>query len=155
MSSQQGDPLRVPSVIEFVDAPYSAAFLRFVHCLMFFATSAIHAGDAVAPSDEASTVKQNSPAAGTGAAGTNYMRDAGYDTGTSTQGYMATQKPFSTGEGYMTAPAGDGSGYGDQNPGSGHNTGIGATGAGTGDTGYRHGAGELATVLGNPVSTGL
>lgn len=88
------------------------------------------------------TDRKNSPAAGAGAGGTNFMQDASYDSGTAVQGYMSTQQNLNTGEGYMSAPAGDGPGYGVRNEGSSHNTGYGASGAGTGTSGYHQGQGK-------------
>ncbi|DBA96825.1 hypothetical protein WJX82_007338 [Trebouxia sp. C0006] len=85
--------------------------------------------------------KRNSPAAGTGAGGTNYSHGSGYDTGDSVKGYMGTRDVVSSGQGYMTTPMGAGPGFGVNNEGSGHNTGIGVSGAGTGTSGYHHGTG--------------
>lgn len=87
------------------------------------------------------TDHHTSPAAGAGAGGTNYVQDASYDSGPAVQGYMSTQQPLSTGEGYLSAPAGNGPGYGVQDENSSHNTGYGATGAGTGTSGYKQGKG--------------
>lgn len=95
-----------------------------------------------------STDRGNIPAAGAGAGGTNYVRDAAYDSGTAVQGYMSTQQPLSTGEGYMSAPAGTGPGYGLQDEAPAYNTGYGATGAGTGTSGYHHGQGKPADLCG-------
>ena len=91
--------------------------------------------------------KRNSPAAGTGAGGTNYSHGSGYDTGDSVKGYMGTQDVVSSGQGYMTTPLGAGPGFGVNNEGFGHNTGIGVSGAGTGTSGYHHGTGALITML--------
>lgn len=98
--------------------------------------------NALAGKDRVPTDRHNSPQAGTGAGGTNYMQGSGYDTGTAVKGYIANQQLMNTGEGYLTTPAGEGPGFGIENEGSGHNTGIGATGAGTGTSGYHHGQGD-------------
>jgi len=90
--------------------------------------------------------KRNSPAAGTGAGGTNYSHGSAYDTGDSVKGYMGTQDVVSSGQGYMTTPTGAGPGFGVNNEGSAHNTGIGVSGAGTGTSGYHHGTGALITI---------
>ncbi|DBB00227.1 TPA: hypothetical protein ACH3X1_014057 [Trebouxia sp. C0004] len=87
--------------------------------------------------------KRNSPAAGTGAGGTNYSHGSAYDTGDNVKGYMGTQDVVSSGQGYMTTPTGAGPGFGLNNEGSGHNTGIGVSGAGTGTGGYHHGTGGV------------
>jgi len=90
--------------------------------------------------------KRNSPAAGTGAGGTNYSHGSAYDTGDSVKGYMGTQDVVSSGQGYMTTPTGAGPGFGVNSEGSAHNTGIGVSGAGTGTSGYHHGTGALITI---------
>lgn len=96
---------------------------------------------AVAGNRMTPTEQDSSPPAGTGAGGTNYVQDAAYDSGTAVRGYMSTQQPLSSGEGYMSAPTGGGPGYGIHDEAPAHNTGYGATGAGTGTSGYRHGQG--------------
>lgn len=92
--------------------------------------------------------KRNSPAAGTGAGGTNYSQGSAYDTGDNVKGYMGTQDVVSSGQGYMTTPNGAGPGFGVNNEGSAHNTGIGVSGAGTGTSGYHHGTGGVTDAAG-------
>lgn len=85
--------------------------------------------------------KHNSPAAGTGAGGTNFSQGSGYDSGSNVKGYMGTPELLSSGKGYMTTPQGTGPGFGVNNAPNGQNTGIGMSGAGTGSSGYHHGKG--------------